>query len=264
MHNMAAVVSPLQQREVFHLAFLRGLARTIPPSSFSLKGGANIRFFYGSIRYSEDMDLDIVTVPVHTLREKVMGILDSSGLSDTLRLYGISRIRPPNLAHAKQTETVQRFKVHLLTTAGTDLPTKIEFSRSGLDTPVKSEPVSPIVLGAYRMAPLIVPHYTADAAARQKITALAQRAIPAARDVFDLHILGTQPEVQRMDLGITLPAAVLHRAKERILELDYDVYRDTVLDFLLLEDRAAYASREVWDRIRLEIVNLLERIRDED
>src|SRR5437016_3125395 len=152
-------INHLQARELFHLTFLRSLARSLPPSSYVLKGGSNLRFHFGSIRYSEDMDLDVAGVPVHVLAEKVMAILHSAGLADVLRSYGVDRVVPPDVSRAKQTETVQRFKVHLVTRAGEDLFTKVKFSRRGLDAPVVAKAVRPEVVSAYRMAPLIVPHY---------------------------------------------------------------------------------------------------------
>jgi hypothetical protein len=57
-----------------------------------------------------------------------------------------------------QPHTVQRFRVHLLTTAGEDLFTKIEFSRRGFDDGHRAEPVDTEVLARYRMPPLIMPH----------------------------------------------------------------------------------------------------------
>ena len=36
-----------------------------------MKGGCNLRFFLKSIRYSEDMDLDIHTMSVGTLQNNV-------------------------------------------------------------------------------------------------------------------------------------------------------------------------------------------------
>jgi len=57
--------SSLQVREVFHLEFLRELVKAIPTSAFVLKGGSNIRFFFGSVRYSEDMDIDIYNDCLH-------------------------------------------------------------------------------------------------------------------------------------------------------------------------------------------------------
>jgi len=43
----------LQLRELFHLEFLRRLALKLKPGQYILKGGVNMRFFFGSPRYSE-------------------------------------------------------------------------------------------------------------------------------------------------------------------------------------------------------------------
>ncbi|MBE0433712.1 hypothetical protein IBX73_09655 [candidate division WOR-3 bacterium] len=61
--------SPLQLREVFHLEFefLRWLARGVKTEHYVLKGGANMRFFFRSCRYSEDMDLDAIDITVDRL-----------------------------------------------------------------------------------------------------------------------------------------------------------------------------------------------------
>lgn len=45
--------------ECFHLAFLAALRTKVHPDRYVLKGGANLRYFYGSQRYSEHIDLDI-------------------------------------------------------------------------------------------------------------------------------------------------------------------------------------------------------------
>jgi len=251
-------IDPLQKREVFHLTFLRALGRSAPLSTFVVKGGCNLRFFFGSIRYSEDIDLDASGVPVHLLRDKVMAILQSSGLVDTLRTFGIDRVQPPTISRAKQTETVQRFKAHLLTTAGEDLPTKIEFSRRGLDSPIRAEPVSAVIVAAYRFAPVIVPHYTAVPAARQKIRALIARREPQARDVFDLYTLSSQPEVSPANLRAGFSERELRQARDRIYEIEYAQYRDTVVSFLAPDDRVAYGSSEIWDEIRLRAASLIE------
>ncbi|MBE0434060.1 hypothetical protein IBX73_11435, partial [candidate division WOR-3 bacterium] len=47
-------------------------------------------------------------------------------------------------------------------------------------------------LRAYRLPPIIVPHYGIIPAIGQKIGALATRAVTQARDVFDLFQLSTQ------------------------------------------------------------------------
>jgi len=248
-----------QKREVFHLAFLRALGRSVPPSALALKGGCNLRFFFGSCRYSEDMDLDVTGIEVFALKERVMSVLQSAPLAATLRTFGIDEIRPPDLARAKQTETVQRFKVHLLTAAGEDLSTKIEFSRRGMDAPVLAEPVSPEVLAAYRLAPLIVPHYAAPAAVRQKLQALASRPQAAARDVFDLYALSSQPGVADMDLAREIGREQLEQALERTYSIDYRRYHDTVVSFLEPADQTAFDRSEMWDQIRLVAVSLIER-----
>lgn len=37
----------------------------------ALKGGCNLRFLFGSVRSSEDMDLDVVVLAKETLKNKV-------------------------------------------------------------------------------------------------------------------------------------------------------------------------------------------------
>lgn len=248
-----------QKREVFHLAFLRALSRLVPPSALALKGGCNLRFFFGSCRYSEGMDLDVSGIEVYALKERVMSVLGSTPLAATVRTFGIDAIRPPDIARAKQTETVQRFKVHLLTAAGEDLPTKIEFSRRGMDSPVVAEPVSAAVLASYRMAPLIVPHYTARAAVRQKLQALASRPQAAARDVFDLYVLSSHPDVAGMDVAREMASEQLEQARERVYSIDYRHFCDTVVSFLDSADQATFDRSETWDQIRLVALSLIER-----
>ena len=250
---------PLQQREVFHLALLRALGRSLPLASHALKGGSNLRFFFGSVRYSEDMDLDASGVPVHVLRDKVMAILASGGLADTLRTYGVDRVVPPDIGKAKQTETVQRFKVHLITFAGEDLSTKVEFSRRGLESPVRFEAVPPPVLARYHMAPLIAPHYAAEAAVVQKLRALIGRRRPEPRDVFDLHVLSTRLEPGAETVAGGLTHADAETARERLFSLDYAEYRDAVVGFLDPGDQQTYGSVAAWDQIRLTALSVIER-----
>jgi hypothetical protein len=95
----------LQQREVFHLEFLRWFSRKVDSRYYALKGGANMRFFFGSIRYSEDMVLDITKVRVDAVQDIVLQILRSQNFIDNLRPYGIQSISFPNIVKAKQTET---------------------------------------------------------------------------------------------------------------------------------------------------------------
>ena len=249
----------LRQREAFHLGFLRALGRSLPPHAYALKGGSNLRFFFGSVRYSEDMDLDVAGIPVETLRERVMAILGSAGLSSALHAHGVRRIAPPDLGRAKQTETVQRFKVHLHTASGEDLPTKIEFSRRGLDAPLASESVSPALLAEYHMPPMVASHYPLGPALRQKLAALAGRRQPEARDVFDLYMLGMQAKPADLAALRDLPPEDRKEARERVHATDFARFRDTVLDLFAEGDRLAHGTEAVWDEIRLQVLALLER-----
>jgi len=253
------MMTALEKREIFHLSFLRALVRKVPPSGFALKGGSNLRFFFGSIRYSEDMDLDVEGIAVHVLSDQVMSIIESPALRDALRTFGIDEVVPPDLAHAKQTETVQRFKVHLITSAGEDLFTKVEFSRRGLDSPLRAEAISTDVLARYRMPPLIAPHYTAEAAARQKIGALLSRPVTQARDVFDLYVLSARPGAGQPVLTASVSKEEIEGVRDRIFSIGYQQYRDTVVSYLGPADQDAHDSPDYWDEIRLRALSVVER-----
>jgi len=254
-----SVNGPLEFREIFHLEFLRRLGGKLEPKFFCLKGGANMRFFFGSVRYSEDLDLDVSGCPIDRLKEIVLGLLGSPSLVDTLRSFGVRELRPPDVAAAKQTETTQRFKVHLLTEAGEDLFTKVEFSRRGIDEGAATELVSESVARRYGLAPLVVPHYGLAGAIRQKVRALASRTAVQARDIFDLHVLIARPGAG--EAAAALPELpFLHQAGERIYEVGFDVFRDSVLSYLSLDDRNAYDRPEAWDGLRLRVAEFLEKL----
>jgi hypothetical protein len=252
-------LDPLQCREVFHLTFLRGLTGSAPASSFALKGGSNLRFFFGSSRYSEDMDIDVAGIPVHQLMDGVMAILRSPRLCETLRTYGIEEVQPPDPATQKQTETVQRFKVHLITANGIDLFTKVKFSRRGLGAPIRVESIPAPLLARYRMPAIIVPHYGAAAATRQKVSALRGRRTPQARDVFDLFTLLPHIADARREILAPCSATELREARERVFAITYAEYRDQVVEYLAAQDQGALATADAWDEIRLHVLELLER-----
>lgn len=257
------IFTSLQVREIFHLEFLRWFSRKLASDRYCLKGGVNLRLFFKSIRYSEDMDIDLIGTRVDKVKKTVMDILSVRGFSDSLKSFGIQRIVPPDITKAKQTETTQRFKIHLLTSAGEDLFTKIEFSRRGIKGTTVVEPVSAPILRAYKMAPLFVPHYDADSAVIQKIHALAQRSVlparPAggqARDIFDLFLLSSQCEGTA--LGGHISKLVLKTAHDNIFQVGFTQFRDTVIDYLEDEDKKVYSSPEIWDEIKLKTAHFLE------
>lgn len=53
------MLNDLEAREALHVLVLHQLAEAVPPGTVVLKGGVNLRLFFGSRRYSEDLDLDL-------------------------------------------------------------------------------------------------------------------------------------------------------------------------------------------------------------
>ncbi|MEK6715277.1 MAG: nucleotidyl transferase AbiEii/AbiGii toxin family protein [Candidatus Omnitrophota bacterium] len=251
------IYNQLQLREIFHLEFLRWLTKKASPENYALKGGVNLRFFFNSFRYSEDMDLDISGVKVEWLKDTVMKILTAVSFQETLKSFGIEKVLPPDISKAKQTETTQRFKVHLLTYSGEDLFTKVEFSRRGFKGETITQPVSDNILRAYKMPPLLIPHYSINSAIAQKIEALVMRAAIQARDVFDLYILTTQYEGKKQKIGQSL----LIRAKENVSHVTFNQFRDTAVSYLSSDDQLAYAKADAWDAIKIRVSNFIEEIK---
>jgi predicted nucleotidyltransferase component of viral defense system len=246
-----------QAIEIFHLMFLRAFGARVDKALFALKGGCNLRFFLKSIRYSEDMDLDIQTMAVGTLQNNVNRLLETPAFLQALRAQGIELART---AQPKQTGTTQRWKLGLrILESGAEIPTKIEFSRRGLDSQTAVEPVDPEVIRAYRLYPVIVQHYTVRTAFAQKVSALALREQVQSRDVFDLKLL--------LDAGGAahplLPAATKHlvAAIENALAVDYDAFAGQVLAYLEPEYQEYYGNKKAWNQLHEQVSNGLEALR---
>jgi len=248
----------LQQREIFHLEFLRWFTYKIDPKYYALKGGVNIRFFFGSIRYSEDMDIDLRDLRIDIISDYVSEILNSKIFVDNLRPYGIQRISIQDMAKAKQTETTQRFKIHLITFAKEDLFTNVEFSRRGLDNGVVVNPVSNSILKTYKLIPLIVSHYNAISATMQKLRALALRPSVQARDIFDLYILSSRYLLSEIVEYEFPDKDILEKAYENLFSVKFKQFSDSVVSYLSPEEQANYNSELFWDEIRLTAANLIE------
>src|SRR6185436_2041281 len=171
-----------QAIEIFHLHFLRSFGARVDKALFALKGGCNLRFYHRSIRYSEDMDLDIRTMAPATLRSNVEAVLAATTFGHALRAQ---QLEVAEFSAPKQTQTTQRWKIQLrlLATQGL-IPTKIEFSRRALDEGHGLAAAEPELIRRYRLYPVLVQHYLAHAAFAQKIAALALRTETQARDIF--------------------------------------------------------------------------------
>ena len=246
-----------QAVELFHLLFLNQLGRKLDKKLYALKGGCNMRFYFHSIRYSEDMDLDVQKTGIGRIQKAVMDILLNKAFSDNLESFGIRKIIPPDMTKAKQTETTQRFKIHLLTQSGEDLFTKVEFSRRGPKGLIKVEPVYSEILRAYKMPPLLVPHYEAPPAIEQKIHALAHRSVLQARDIFDLFLLSSHYHKSQQEF-LEINGATLKTAHDNIFLVEFPQFRDTVAAYLGAGDQKIYSSSAVWDEIKLNVSRFLE------
>jgi predicted nucleotidyltransferase component of viral defense system len=227
---------------------------------YAVKGGANLRFFFKSFRYSEDIDLDIYGIKVAVIKDTVMKILQAPSFQDILKPFGIERVISPDIIRAKQTETTQRFKTHLITSAGEDLFTKVEFSRRGFAGKVVVQPISNPILRIYKLPPLLVPHYDTQSAIMQKIAALATRSVIQARDIFDLYILSSQYKPLKTE-EIKANDAKLTKAYENVFEVSFEQFRDTVISYLSSEDQALYNSSSLWDEIKLKVTNFIDELR---
>ena len=255
------VYNSLQLREVFHLEFLRWLGRKMKAKYYAVKGGANLRFFFNSFRYSEDMDLDVYGLEVDVIKDIVMKILQTPSFQDTFKPFGVERVVPPDITRAKQTETTQRFKIHLITSAEEDLFTKIEFSRRGFEGKVVVQSVSNLILRAYKLPPLLVAHYDIQSAIMQKIKALATRSVIQARDIFDLYILSSQYKPLEGPWEIKTNDAKLIKAYQNVFEVSFEQFRDTVISYLSTEDQTVYNSSSLWDEIKLKAANFIDELR---
>lgn len=237
--------------EIFHLLFLRAFGARVDKALYALKGGCNLRFFFKSIRYSEDMDLDIHTMSVGTLQNNVRRLLEAPSFAQALRAQGIEIART---SRPKQTETTQRWKLTLrLTDSGAEVPTKIEFSRRGLEGEAVVESVDAELIRTYRLYPVIAQHYSVHTAFAQKVSALALRDRVQSRDVFDLKLL--------LDAGGAeqpLPATVAANraaAIDNALAVDYDAFAGQVLAFLDPEYQKHYGNRRVWAALQKQVVD---------
>src|ERR1700687_4137833 len=128
----------IQAVEQFHLLFLTQLGARLDKKFYALKGGCNLRFFWKSIRYSEDLDLDVRTIAEQTLQKNVRQILDAPGFK---RILHAAKMELTSISEPKQTSTTQRWKIHLQSeSSGVDLPTRIEFSRRNFDPGIEIGP----------------------------------------------------------------------------------------------------------------------------
>ena len=257
LERMAEPTRTLRENvEVFHLQFLRVLGSGTDRAHYVVKDGCNLRFWFESVRFSEDLDLDVVITAKETLKRKVDRLLAEGPLPALLRSSGLRVLAS---SAPKQTDPTQRWKI-LLEASGISTPfhTKIEFSRrSAVGAHAHEyESVTPAVSARYRLPPTLASHYVPSAAIAQKIQALAHRTETQARDVFDLgHLISTRAPILQLDAATrkALPTAI-----DRALSVSYDDYSAQVTAFLEPAHRELFASREAWDALQSSVIDALQ------
>jgi hypothetical protein len=211
-----------------------------------VKGGVNLRAWFGSARYSEDLGIDLVRGSVHSVQERIDNLLGSAAFRELLTTQGLELTRS---SKPKQTETTQRWKFEVRA-EGVAMPlhTRVEFSRRGSAEEFALDPVRPEIVRPYAMLAPTANHYTARSAVRQKIEALANRKETRARDVWDIeHLLrttGVSPgpftPTQRKTLGAAL---------DRVMSLTFDVFKAQVVPYLAPEHQEIHGTPDAWARI---------------
>lgn len=256
-------ITPVAAREFVHLLILRELGDLGAAGGVTAKGGVNLRLFFGSVRYSEDMDLDGTAEASAAIRSLLKGIFDDREFTRRLQAFGLRGLDPgegPN----KDTETTFRYKFGVMARGDVRYPTKVEVSFRGghaADSAVSEAP-DPAITRSYDLEPFEVRHYVREAVVRQKIDALGGRREAQARDVFDLHVLvSNDPTAELLEfLARTLPHARLREAYNRALAVSYGEYEGQVFEFLGDEARAQHGTDRAWDEIRLRAAALIEAV----
>ena len=102
-------------------------------------------------------------------------------------------------------------------------------------------------------------HYSSHAAIAQKIHALAGRAEPQARDVFDLNVLLSRPDATNLRVGDSA-RRLLPKAIENAMTISFDEYRSKVVAYLDPDQSELYADQSTWDEIQHAVVDRLEAL----
>ncbi len=245
-------LSNAQITELFHVAFLDVLSKRLDPARYVLKGGANLRYFFESLRYSEDIDLDINGEAPWGLEEKVDGVLDSGAMKALLRIGGLAIAE---FSKPKQTTTTRRWKVGIEVSGRSELVrTKVEFSSRNGEQRYRLEAIPSRIVAPYALRSPSVQHYTEDAPTEQKVMALAGRSEAQARDVFDLDLL-----LRRRPLAAgSLDSQILTDAGDRARQLPFAAFRDQVLPFLEPDAVELYETEEAWEQMQTFVAEKLE------
>jgi predicted nucleotidyltransferase component of viral defense system len=252
--------SDAQVIEIFHLLFLQVLT-SHSQDWFVLKGGANLRYYFDSVRYSNDIDLDFFRKEGWQVERAVDAALAGKAL-EVLLSHQDLEIREST--KPKQTETTRRWKLGLAqsSTQGGLIGTKLEFSHRGTTgSDILYETIPNRVVDPYAIRPATMSHYGQIAALEQKIAALALRSETKARDIFDLELLLRirRAEVTFPELNGNL-AAQAAQAAQKAMDVTYSSFRSEVIPFLDPDMTELFDGEDNWNRMREGVSNELSAI----
>jgi predicted nucleotidyltransferase component of viral defense system len=244
--------------ELFHLVFARALFSGLADrTQLAIKGGINLRFFFQSVRFSEDLDVDVTTMSRGALENRVDRLLRGPAVLSPLRSRGILI---QEISKPKQTDTVQKWKLAVASPSTSIVErTKLEFSRRSSEDPTYFDATDAQIANSYGLPVFLANHYRCPEAVRQKVHALFGRSQTQPRDVFDLHVLFARP-----DAPTTLDdeaAAWIDGAVANAAALTYDEYVALVVAFLDPEHADLYSSKESWETMQLDVISRLESLR---
>ncbi|MBK5218915.1 MAG: nucleotidyl transferase AbiEii/AbiGii toxin family protein [Thermoleophilia bacterium] len=231
------------------------LGTRLDQARYVLKGGANLRYFFASERYSEDIDIDLIRPVPWSFEDQVEAVLGSPALRSLLAIADLSLTE-----HSvnKATDTTHRWKVGIEAPGAADLiRSKVEFSNRDGEGDYELAFLPDSVVEPYALRPPSVQHYEATSAITQKVAALAGRPQTEARDVFDLELLLRRYPLEQGSLDVDL----LDAAVERATEQGYDAFRDQVLPFLESGGAELVSSPADWERIQTFVAGRLEAAR---
>jgi hypothetical protein len=240
--------------ELLHLAFLQVLPSHLPLADYVVKGGANLRLFFDSRRRSQSIDFDFVGRSFWSVERKIDAALQSRAYTDLLRVANLQMLE---LTKPKQTDTTRRWKF-VVTSGGAHLNSKIEFSARRPDPEYTLDTARADIGRDVGLRAVRCNHYAAPAAIRQKIRALAGRKQTEPRDVFDLDLL--LAKFPNALLQGNIEPAVATKAANAAFDIEFDAYRDLVVEFLEEEFVEIYDRPEVWEEMVTRVASFLESV----
>lgn len=250
-----------QYLERFHLALLGVLRPRQDRFEFVLKGGGNLRYFHHSVRYSQDIDLDIPVGSVETVQDAVEAAMNSRPLRAILTA---GNIEIKSYRAAKQTQTTQRWTILLevgLAVADKGLaPTKIEFSYRpemfDYQDEIVTEYVPSVIVRPHGIRSPLIAHYPAAPAMIQKIKTLVERSKVQSRDIFDLELLFRMNP--KLNIRGRMSDDYVRAAISRVYEVTFDAYQSQVVAYLDDDYVDQHDSKDAWLQVQCAVIDYLE------